>query len=155
MTVIAHTQTSEDRDPRTFAIIEAAMEVHHQLGYGFFKPVYQEALALEFATRDVPFRREVELLLSYKGKQLNTTYRADFVCFDSVIVEHTALAKLSGNEEVQIINDLKSIGFGTGLLLNFGARSLEWRRFIFSGTQVMPSFQDLLNLPNLRIERRP
>jgi len=104
MTRTAQTPPSKKRDPRTFAIIGAAMEVHRQLGCGFLEAVYQEALALEFAGQDIPFRREVELPVSYKGCQLNTIYRADFFCFDSVIVELKALAKLIGIEESQVFH---------------------------------------------------
>ena len=108
------------------------MEVHRQLGCGFLEAVYQEALALELAARAGPFRREVELPVTYKGQQLNTHYRADFVCYDSVIIEVKALDRLSGVEEAQVINYLKITGKEVGLLVNFGGKSLDYRRFVLS-----------------------
>ena len=120
------------RDPRTYAIIGAAMEVHRQLGCGFLEAVYQEALAIEFDLREIPYRREVDLPVSYKECRLTTHYRADFICYDTVIVELKALSKLGGAEQAQIINYLKATGLETGLVLNFGDASLEYKRFIHS-----------------------
>ena len=120
------------RDPRTFAIIGAAMEVHRELGTGFLEAVYQEAFARELTKQGIPFRSEVELPVFYKGEKLSTSYRTDFVCFDSIIVEIKALAQLTGTEESQVINYLKATGHSTALLLNFGARSLQHKRLILS-----------------------
>ena len=132
MTQIKKIDEADGRDPRTFAIIGAAMDVHNQLGCGFLEAVYQEALAFELELRGIPHRREVPIPVFYKGRQLESVYRADFVCFDSVIVELKAISKISGIEESQVINYLKASGHETALLLNFGGRSLEFQRMVLS-----------------------
>ena len=105
------------------------MEVHKQLGVGFLEAVYQEALALEMMTRDIPFAREVVLPIFYKEQQLATSYRADFICYGNVLVELKAINKLGGIEFAQVLNYMKATRFPTGLLLNFGNKSLEYKRF--------------------------
>lgn len=118
------------RDPETYAIIGCGMEVHGELGPGLLEGVYQEALCIEFDERSIPFQWEVELPLTYKGRALLKAYRADFVVYDKIIVETKALERLSGTEEAQIVNYLKATGLERGLLLNFGAPRLEYKRFI-------------------------
>lgn len=125
----------DNRDPQTYAIIGSAMEVHKHLGTGFLEAVYQEALMMEFTQRGIPFIREVELPIFYKTKPLAARYRTDFICFSSIIVELKALTHLGGVEEAQLINYLKATGLERGLLLNFGSRSLEYKRFARSSNQ--------------------
>jgi len=81
----------EKRDTWTYAIIGAAMEVHQQLRCGFLESVYQEAMALELTARSIPYGRQVEIPAFYKNQSLNASFRADFLCFDSVIIELKAL----------------------------------------------------------------
>jgi GxxExxY protein len=119
------------RDPETFAIIGAAMEVHRELGHGFLELVYHTALTLEFQDRGIPYKAEVSLPVKYKSKLLTCTYRADFICFNTVIVETKAIAQLTNADNAQLINQLKATGFYRGLLLNFGAPSLDHRRLVF------------------------
>jgi GxxExxY protein len=121
----------DQRDPKTYAIIGAAMEVHRVLGCGFLESVYQEALKLELVDRCIPFEKEVDLSVVYKGRRLNTAYRADFICYNSVVVELKALDNLGGIEHAQILNYLKATGYPVGLLLNFGTKSLDYHRFVF------------------------
>ena len=85
---------TEEKDPQTYAIIGAAMEVHRQLGHGFLEAVYQEASAIEYPERNIPFAREVLLEVKYKGKLLTCHYKADFICFGEILIEMKAI---SGN----------------------------------------------------------
>ncbi len=126
------------KDPKTYEIIAAAMEVHRILGPGFLEAVYHEAMCVECDLKSVPFQKEVELPVRYKERILATNYRADFVCFKDVLVEIKALSQLTTKEEAQIINYLKATGLRTGLLLNFGSKSLEFKRFVLTGKSVLP-----------------
>jgi GxxExxY protein len=118
-------------DPRTYSIIGAAIEVHKQLGCGFSEAIYSEALAIELQTKGIPYESEVEVPVLYKGQELKRSYRADFICFDSVIVEIKALSGLGGREEAQLMSYLKASGLKVGLLVNFGAHVVECKRRVF------------------------
>ena len=115
------------RDPDTYAIIGAAMAVHSELGCGFNERVYREALAIEFALRELPFEREVRLTVAYKQHTLPVTYRVDFVC-RGVLVELKAVETILPVHEAQLLNYLKASGLRRGLLLNFGGKSLGYVR---------------------------
>jgi GxxExxY protein len=117
-------------DQQTYQIIGAAMEVHKELGRGFLEPIYQEALELEFSDRGIPFQAQLELPVFYKGKKLKTRYRSDFVCYDDIIVELKALARLGDVELAQVLNYLRASRWKRALLMNFGSKSLEHERVI-------------------------
>ncbi|MDZ4829264.1 MAG: GxxExxY protein [Phycisphaerae bacterium] len=126
------TEDATFRDPETHAIIGAGMAVHANLGHGFLEAVYQEAMERELGARDVPHSREYCFEILYRGLPLKTTYRADFVCFGTIIVELKALQRLSGFEERPTINYLKASGLQKAVLLNFGSASLEFKRFVLT-----------------------
>ena len=120
------------KDERTYKIIGAAMEVHKELGCGFLENVYQEALGREFSIQSIPFESQPVVEIQYKGNPLEKKYQPDFICFDEIIVEIKAMEKLSGIEHAQLINYLKATGLKVGLLINFGSKSLEHRRFVYN-----------------------
>ncbi|MEQ1604889.1 MAG: GxxExxY protein [Pyrinomonadaceae bacterium] len=118
-------------EDETDALVGAAMEVYYKLGSGFLEPVYQEALALEFALRGIPFESQKELRIEYKGHILDKTYFADFLCFDKIIVEIKSLNLLTPTDWSQIINYLKVSGLKVGLLFNCGnSVKLEQKRLV-------------------------
>ncbi|NKF24445.1 GxxExxY protein [Solimonas sp. C16B3] len=119
------------RDAETFALIGAGMEVHRELGSGFLEAVYQEALEHELGLRNIPFSSQVPLPIQYKHHSLKSSYRADLVCFDSIIVELKTIDQLGSTESAQLINYLKATGLRKGLLMNFKPRSFEFRRVVF------------------------
>ena len=108
------------------------MDVHKELGCGFLEAVYQEALEKEFNAQEIPCKSQPVVEIFYKGKPLNKVYQPDFVCYDEVIVEIKALAELTGIDEAQLINYLKATKLKTVLLINFGAKSLEYKRLVYN-----------------------
>ena len=114
-----------------FDIIGAAIEVHKRLGHGFLEAVYQEAFEIELNKKAIIYEKEKRLSIMYRGNKLNKYYIADFVCFNKIIVELKAINKLSNDNYAQVLNYLKVTGYKVGVLLNFGSKSLEYKRLIF------------------------
>lgn len=112
----------------SYKIVGAAMEVHRMLGCGFVEPVYQEALEKEFALRGIPYEREKELSIIYKGNTLTKTFKADFICYNKIILELKAVREFADEHYAQIYNYLRASGLELGLLINFGAPSIEFER---------------------------
>ena len=121
-------------DEETYKIIGAAMEVHRHLGCGFLEAVYGDALDIEFSNRNIPFEREKLINIKYKDTTLEHYYVADFVCYDSIIVELKAVTELNKTFEAQVLNYLNATGYESGLLINFGELSLKHHR-IFNATK--------------------
>ena len=103
-----------------FQIQGAIFEVNGELGTGFLEAVYQEALALEFTSRRIPFVAKPILRLAYKGTMMAQTYSPDFICFDRVLVELKAVSDLAAEHRAQVINYLRATRLRLGLLVNFG-----------------------------------
>ncbi len=106
------------------------MEVQNELGTGFLEPVYQEALAIELKTRGIPFEREKELTINYKGTILEKKYYADFVCYQDIIVELKAVDNLRDEHISQVLNYLHATKMKLGYIINFGVKPLQRKRVV-------------------------
>ena len=114
----------------SYKIRGAVFAVHNELGCGFLERVYQDALEYEFKERGIPYEREKLIQIMYKDKPLGEPYRADFVCYDKIIVELKALSELDGTHRAQVINYLKAAKMKLGLLVNFGEISAKVERLL-------------------------
>ncbi len=112
-----------------YQIVGAAMEVFNQLGCGFLEAVYQEALEIELDERRISHVPQKRIEIFYKGRMLHKEYIADFLCHERILVEIKAIKAITGIEEAQILNYLKATHLPLGLIVNFGASQLEWKRY--------------------------
>lgn len=115
-----------ERDPLTYTIIGCAMKVHRALGNGFQEVIYQRCLQIEFARNKLNFGREAEQTVYYDGIAVGTR-RADFVVEDCLIVELKAVIDLEDVHLAQAKNYVVAYNFPKGLLINFGATSLQYK----------------------------
>jgi GxxExxY protein len=112
----------------TQEIISACMEVHNIVGCGCLEAVYAEALEREFILRGIQYQREKELPVVYKGVELQKTYKVDFVCYGKIILELKASEAIQTIYVAQVVNYLKLSSLKLGIVINFGAERLEWKR---------------------------
>ena len=113
----------------TEKIIGSAMKVHTYLGNGFQEVIYQRCLALEMEKQGLGFARELEMPIHYEGVEVGTR-RVDFLVEDKVLVELKAITEITDVHYAQTINYLKAYQLEIGLLINFGQKKLQWKRFI-------------------------
>ena len=114
----------------SYKISGAIYEVHKELGPGFLEKVYQEALEKEFKLQNIPYEREKDFTIFYKGEELEQKYIADFICYDKIVVELKAVEDLLPIHTAQVINYLCITGYKLGLLVNFNARQVKPERIV-------------------------
>lgn len=104
----------------SFEIIGACFEVYKEKGSGFVESVYQECLEMELDERKIPFKAQVELALTYKGRPLKSKFKPDFICYEKIVVELKAVSGLTDEHRAQVQNYLRATKIKLGLLVNFG-----------------------------------
>jgi GxxExxY protein len=139
--------TKEEQDKITHKIIGCAMEVHKTLGNGFQEVIYQRCLAIELNEKGIEHQREVEMSIFYKGRDVGLR-RADFLVMGEIMVELKAVIDLEDVHLAQAMNYLEAYHLPTGLLINFGARSLQFKR-IFNKSWQSQNLNNL-GLDNLK-----
>ena len=119
-----HREIENQQDPRTAAIIGAAIEVHRQLGPGLLESAYEHCLCHELHLCGIPFICQVDLPVSYKGLKLDCGYKINLVVNDEVIVELKSVERILPVHEAQLLTYLKLSGKKVGLLINFNSSLL-------------------------------
>jgi GxxExxY protein len=119
--------TSYKHSELTGKIIGCAMKVHSTLGNGFQEVIYQRCMAIEMQNQGLGFARELEMTIYYEGIDVGTR-RVDFMVEDRVMLELKAISQLDDAHLAQALNYLEAYKLETGLLINFGAKSLEFKR---------------------------
>jgi GxxExxY protein len=118
-------------EAESYKIMGACFEVHNRMGRGFLEAVYQECLEIEFAERRIPFVAQHRLPIIYKGRTLQQFYKADFVCYDKIIIEAKAVSHLIDEHRAQAIHYLRATGMRLGILVNFcSAPELDFERIV-------------------------
>ena len=115
----------------SYALIGIGMEVHRELGMGFKEVLYKDAIELELKEKNIAYKREREFRIEYKGKILPHKFYADFVIWDSIILEVKSTSFIVNNFISQTRNYLKASGLKLGIIANFGEKSFTYKRIVF------------------------
>ena len=115
----------------SYKIIGICMEVHRNLGPGLLEVVYKDALEIEFKANNLPFEREKEFSIEYKGVILPHKFYADFIVNEDIVLEVKAVKEFSGEHTAQVLNYMKLSDSEIGLLVNFQNKSLQHKRLVF------------------------
>ena len=115
-----------------FKLVGFSMEIHRELGKGHDEVIYKDAIVVELQRAEIPFNRELKYKVSYKGVILPHHYQADFVVWNKILFEAKAVEMLTDAHVKQVLNYLAASKLELGLLANFGADSLEWKRVVLS-----------------------
>ncbi|WP_419701067.1 GxxExxY protein [Mucilaginibacter sp. NFX135] len=122
-------RTAEEFNDCTSKIIGCAMRVHSALGNGFQEVIYQRALEIELRDEGLAYQREMEMPIYYKDEHIGTR-RVDFFVESEIMVELKAIIDLGDTQLAQGINYLEAYNMKTGLLINFGSNSLQFKRLL-------------------------
>lgn len=115
----------------SYRLVGICMEVHRELGMGFKEAVYKDALEVEFKIQGIPYIKEKQYKIEYKGIILPHRYDADFVIFGNIILEVKATPYIVDGFVIQTINYLKASGIKLGIIANFGEKSFVSKRVVF------------------------
>lgn len=114
----------------SYKIIGICMDIHSTLGNGFAEAVYSEILEKEFIKNNIPYEKEKMLKIFFKGEELNKRYKADYVCYNEIVIELKSTTFLHENFSGQLLNYLKATNKKLGILINFGEKFLKYKRII-------------------------
>ena len=112
-------------------VIGCAIEVHRALGTGFLESVYDNALAIELARKNINYKRQFQIAVTYKNRPVGQ-FVADYLVDNVLILELKAIVKLNSNAQAQVLNYLKATGLQVGLIFNFGRTKLEIKRLVLN-----------------------
>jgi GxxExxY protein len=115
----------------SFKIIGICMEIHKTLGMGLKEINYKDAMEIEFLEQNIPFQREKRFVVKYKGKILRNPYAADFLVYDSIVLEIKSVTSIIPAHISQALSYLSVSQQKLGMVINYGEKSLVWKRVVF------------------------